>query len=61
MTLSKQIHTKAITNNKTCCVSTYGKLLSHLSGKPISSTINLLNHFDKYRFIENNGHYWLIK
>ena len=47
MTLSKQIHMKAITNNKTCCVSTYGKLLPHLAGKPILSPINLLNHFDK--------------
>ena len=47
MTLSKQIHTKAITNNKTCCVSTHGKLLPHLFGKPILSPINLLNHFDK--------------
>ena len=47
MTVSKQIHMKAITNNKTFCVSTYGKLLSHLFGKPILSPINLLNHFDK--------------
>ena len=47
MTLLKQIHMKAITNNKTCCVCSYGKLLPHLSGKPISSPINLLNHFDK--------------
>ena len=47
MTLSKQIHMKAIINNKTCCVSTYGKLLPHLSGKPILSPINLLNHVDK--------------
>ena len=47
MTLSKQIHMKAITNNETCCVSTYGKLLSHFFDKPILSPINLLNHFDK--------------
>ena len=48
MTLSKQIHMKAMTNNKTCCVSTcVSKLLPHLSGKPILSPINLLNHFDK--------------
>ena len=47
MTLSKKIYRKAITNNKTCCVSTYGKLLSHLSGKPMLSPINLFNHYDK--------------
>ena len=47
MTLGKQIHMKAITNNNTRCVSTYGKLLPHLSGKLILSPINLLNHFDK--------------
>ena len=46
MTLCKQIHTKAITNNKAFCVSTYGKLLSHSFGKPILSPINLLNPFD---------------
>ena len=33
--LSKQIHMRAITNNKTCCESTYDKLLPHLSGEPI--------------------------
>ena len=44
--LSKQIH-EGITNNNTCCESTYGKLLPHLSGEPILSPINLLNHFDK--------------
>ena len=48
MILNRQIHMKAITSNKTCCVSTNGKLLPHLSGKPILSLINLLNHFDKY-------------
>ena len=47
MTLSKQIHMKAFTRNKTFCVINYGKLLSHLFGKPILSPINLLNHFDK--------------
>ena len=47
MTLSKQIHMKAITDNKSFRVSTYGKLLSHLFSKPILSPINLLNHFDK--------------
>ena len=47
MTLSKQIQMKAIANNKTCCVNTCGKLLPRLSGKPILSPINLLNHFDK--------------
>ena len=47
MTLRKQINMKAITNYKTCCVGTYGNLLSHLFGKLILSTINLLNHFDK--------------
>ena len=49
MTLSKQTYMKAITNNKTCCVSTYGNLLSqkYIFGKPILSPINLLNHFDK--------------
>ena len=48
MTLSKQIHIRAITNNKTCCVSTYCKLLPHLFGKPILSPINLPDHLDKY-------------
>ena len=47
MTSSKQIHMKAIANNKTCCVSTYDKLLPHLSGKATLLQINLLNHFDK--------------
>ena len=47
MTLSKQIHMKAVTNSKTFCVSTYSKLLSNLFGKPTLSPINLLNHFDK--------------
>ena len=47
MTVSKQIHMKVITNNKTCCVRTYSKLLPHLSGKPILSPINLINHFGK--------------
>ena len=46
MTLGKQIHMKVITNKNTCCVSTYGKLLPQLSGKPTLSP-NLLNHFDK--------------
>ena len=45
--LSKQIRMRVITGNKTCCESTYGKLLPHLSGEPILSPINLLNHFDK--------------
>ena len=47
MTLSKQIHMKAITNNKTCCVSTYGKLLPHLLGKPIYHQQTYLITFDK--------------
>ena len=47
MILSKQIHMKAITNNKTFCVITYDKLLSHLFSKPMLSPINLLNHFHK--------------
>ena len=56
MTFSKQIHMKAITNNKTFCVITCSKLLSHLFGKLILSPINLRDHFDKYTygFIENN-------
>ena len=62
MTLGKQIHIKAITNNNTCCVSTYGKLLPHLSGTPTLSPITLLIILiNKYRIIENNRHYWLIK
>ena len=47
MTLSKQIRMRAITNNKTCCVSTCGKLLPDLSGKAILSPINLPDHINK--------------
>ena len=43
--LSKQIHMREL-QITTCCESIYGKLLPHLSGEPILSPINLLNHFD---------------
>ena len=59
MTLSKQLHMKAITNNKTFCMSTYGKLLSHferLAGKTMASSSLCLQKQHLYQYQSNKNY-----
>ena len=60
--MTKQIHIKPITNNKTFHLGIYGKPKCHIYLINLYlSPVNLLYHFDKTGFFKNNPHYWLIK